>query len=240
VQANRGTLFMDEISNLPLEMQAKLMRVLQEGEVRPLGSRQVYETDVRIIAASSMPLQDLVAENKFREDLYYRLMVYPVSIPVLEERRSDIPLFADHFLKKFSQQQGKKIFSIQKDLLEFLKQRSWPGNIRELENYIERMVTFAPPESEVLQSSILPPGIRDEFKDFLAGQNSSVKQISLSEQLSQYETRLLREALVENDWNQSAAARALNIPEQTLRYKMNKLGIKPRIQPPEGSEPSGG
>ncbi len=106
-EADQGSLFMDEIANLPLEMQAKLMRVLQEGEVRPVGSNRSHKIDVRIISASSVTLRDLVAQQKFREDLYYRLLVYPVQIPSLEERREDIVLLAEHFLKNFAKQQRK-------------------------------------------------------------------------------------------------------------------------------------
>ncbi|MCI0697481.1 sigma-54-dependent Fis family transcriptional regulator [candidate division KSB1 bacterium] len=225
MEAHQGTLFMDEIANLPLEMQAKLMRVLQEDEVRPVGSNRSHKVDVRIISASSVPLRDLVAQQKFREDLYYRLLVYPIQIPSLEERREDIPLLAEHFLKNFAKQQRKPAQSFDETMLAFLEQRSWPGNIRELENFVERLVAFAPEDALILDASTLPPGIKDEIERFHAAKTSGDSPRSLNARLQKYEEELLRQALVEHNWHQSRAAKALEIPEQTLRYKMNKLGI---------------
>lgn len=224
-EANQGTLFMDEIANLPLEMQAKLMRVMQEGEVRPVGSNRSQKVEVRIISASSLPLRDLVAQQKFREDLYYRLLVYPVQIPALEERHEDIALLAEHFLQKFAKQQRKPVQSFDETMLAFLEQRAWPGNIRELENFVERLVAFAPAEAIVHDASTLPPGIKEEVEKFLSAKVSYSSPRSLNARLQKYEEELLCEALVEHNWHQSRAAKALEIPEQTLRYKMNKLGI---------------
>jgi transcriptional regulator with PAS, ATPase and Fis domain len=163
---------MDEIENLPLEMQAKLMRVLQEGEVRPVGSNRSHKVDVRIISASSLPLHDLVAQQKFREDLYYRLLVYPILIPALDERREDIALLAEHFLQQFARQQRKPAQSFDETMLAFLAQRPWPGNIRELENFVERLVAFAPEDALILDASTLPPGIREEVERFQAAKTS--------------------------------------------------------------------
>jgi transcriptional regulator with GAF, ATPase, and Fis domain len=224
-EANQGTLFMDEIANLPLEMQAKLMRVLQDSEVRPVGGNRSQKVEVRIISASSVPLPELVAQQKFREDLYYRLLVYPIPIPSLEERREDIALLAEHFLKNFAKQQRKPVQAFDETMLMFLEQRSWPGNIRELENFIERLVAFAPAEAIVLEASILPPGIREEVERFQAAKTSGDSPRSLNARLQKYEEELLRQALAEHNWHQSRAAKALEIPEQTLRYKMNKLCI---------------
>jgi transcriptional regulator with GAF, ATPase, and Fis domain len=224
-EANQGTLFMDEIANLPLEMQAKLMRVMQEGEVRPVGSNRSQKVEVRIISASSVPLRDLVAQQKFREDLFYRLLVYPIPIPSLEERREDISLLAEHFLKNFAKQQRKPAQSFDETMLAFLEQRGWPGNIRELENFVERLVAFAPEDALVLDASTLPPGIKEEVERFQAAKTSGDSPRSLNARLQKYEEELLRQALVEHNWHQSRAAKALEIPEQTLRYKMNKLCI---------------
>jgi transcriptional regulator with PAS, ATPase and Fis domain len=224
-EANQGTLFMDEIANLPLEMQAKLMRVLQEGEVRPVGGNRSHKVDVRIISASSMPLRELVAQQKFREDLFYRLLVYPIPIPSLEERHEDISLLAEHFLKNFARQQRKSAQSFDETMLVFLEQRVWLGNIRELENFVERLVAFAPTEAIVLEASSLPPGIREEVERFQAAKTAGDSPRSLNARLQKYEEELLRQALTEHNWHQSRAAKALEIPEQTLRYKMNKLGI---------------
>ena len=156
VEANKGTLFMDEINNLSLEMQSKLLRVLQNGEVRPVGSNRKIKVDVRIISASSLSLSKQIDEKKFREDLYFRLMVYPIYIPTLDERKGDIQLLVNHFLVKFSKEQNKKIGYFHKEILDYLKSKHWAGNIRELENLVERLVTYAPQSIEELDKSELP------------------------------------------------------------------------------------
>ncbi|MGH7494777.1 MAG: sigma 54-interacting transcriptional regulator [bacterium] len=224
-EANHGTLFMDEIANLPMEVQSKFMRVLQEGEIRPLGSNKSRAIDVRIISASSRSLQKLVEAQQFREDLFYRLHVYPIYVPSLSDRRTDIALLANHFLKKFSQQQKKHATHLSESLLEFLHQRKWPGNIRELENFVERLVTLAPQETEIVDHDMLPPDLKKEFKKLKPVLDEPYATKSLEESLAEYEERLLRKALIEHDWNQSQAARALKIPVPTIRYKMSRLGI---------------
>ncbi|UCE08027.1 MAG: sigma-54-dependent Fis family transcriptional regulator, partial [bacterium] len=143
-EAHNGTLFVDEITNLPLDLQAKLLRVLQEGEIRPLGSNTTRKVNVRIITAASASLKDMVHEKQFREDLFYRLMVYPIHVPALEERKEDIPLLANHFMRLFSSQQKKKIENFHEKVIDFMKVHPWQGNIRELENFVERMVTLTP------------------------------------------------------------------------------------------------
>lgn len=131
-----------EITNLPLNVQAKFLRVLKENEIRPLGSNQMYKINVRFIAALSRSLRELVESGEFREDLLYRLYVYPIEIPSLSQRCEDIPLLVQHFLRKFIREQQKKVPNISGDLLEFLKKQPWIGNIRELENLVERQVTL--------------------------------------------------------------------------------------------------
>jgi Nif-specific regulatory protein len=163
-EAHRGTLFMDEIANLPYDMQAKLLRVLQEGEIRVVGSNKPRKVEVRIISASSSSLRQLVEQHKFREDLFYRLHVYPIHVPTLNERREDIPLLANHFLKKFAREQQKPAESFHGALLNFMQQRQWSGNVRELENFVERLVTLASPDMAVLNSKILPAEFQKEFK----------------------------------------------------------------------------
>jgi transcriptional regulator with GAF, ATPase, and Fis domain len=224
-EANGGTLFMDEITNLPLEMQAKLMRVLQEGEIRPLGSNKTRQVDVRVISASSGSLRKLVDKQQFREDLFYRLHVYPINVPSLHERQEDIPLLANHFLKKFSEKQGKQTESFHEEILDYMQEQLWPGNIRELENFVERLVTNASPTDKTLGREILPPELRKKVRQATPSDTAFVINKSLLEHLAKVEEQLIRQALVTNNWNQSQAARALKIPEQTLRYKMGKLGI---------------
>jgi DNA-binding NtrC family response regulator len=224
-EANGGTLFMDEIANLPIDMQAKFMRVLQEGEVRPVGSNKTRHVDVRLIAASSSALRKLVDEQKFREDLFFRLHVYPIRVPSLDERQEDVPLLANHFLKKFASQQRKAAESFHESILDFMQQRHWAGNIRELENLVERLVTLAAPKMAILERDVLPPDLRKELKKFEAGQQDADAIKPLNESLSEFEEQLIRQALIANNWNIAKTARALRIAEQTLRYKMGNLGI---------------
>ena len=223
--AHHGTLFMDEIANLPIEMQAKFMRVLQESEIRPLGSNQTRRIDVRFITASSQPLHKLIEQGKFREDLFYRLHVYPISLPSLRERQPDIPLLAEHFLHKFARQQQKPAESFSVAILEYMKHRLWEGNIRQLENLIERLVTLAPPEMKILDAAILPPDIKKDLQRTPISTEESSLDKALPNRVAEFETRLIRLALEANEWNQSQAARQLRVPVQTLHYKMNKLGI---------------
>ncbi|MCG8603716.1 sigma-54 dependent transcriptional regulator, partial [bacterium] len=227
-EADQGTLFMDEITNLPLEMQAKLMRALQEGEIRPLGSNQSRAVDVRIISASSSSLRALVAQKKFREDLYYRLYVYPITVPSLNERSEDIPLLSNHFLKRFAQQQKKRARGFHEELMDYLKARIWQGNIRELENFVERLTTLLPETVEIVSGDILPQELRREVKKLVIG-DDLYETKSLNERLAEYERKLICEALSESQWNQSQAARVLKMPVQTIRYKINKLGIEKQV-----------
>jgi Nif-specific regulatory protein len=221
---HRGTLFLDEISNLSLEMQAKLLRVLQEGEVRPVGSSRSIKVDVRFIAASSLPLIDLVEKKEFRQDLYFRLMVYPIQMPTLNERKSDIPILANFFLNKYSKKQKKKAEFFHNKVLDHLKNRNWKGNIRELENFIERIVTIIPNNIDTIDLDSIPENFRREIK--LIDHNSSHNQgISLNQQVEKFEKEIILKTLDDSEWNQSRAARFLDIPEQTLRYKMKKMEI---------------
>ena len=224
-EANHGTFFMDEIANLPLEMQSKLMRFLQEGEIRSVGSNKAHTVDVRIISASSRSLRQLVDEKQFREDLFYRLHVYPIHVPSLHERRADLPLLAHHFLKKFAAEQNKHAQQFSNGMMEFLQQRKWSGNIRELENFVERLLALAPAEKEILDHKILPPDLAKEYKRFEPVLEDLHVTKPLSECVEEYERQLVRKMLHEHEWNQSRAARALKIPIATLRYKMSKLGI---------------
>ncbi len=223
-EAHNGTLFMDEIANLSLELQAKLLRLLQEGEIRPLGSNVIRKVDVRIIAASSASLAMLVEKQQFREDLFYRLNVYPIYIPSLDERCDDIPLLSKYFLNKVASQQQKQAEFFHEEIVEFMRQHKWRGNIRELENFVERMVTLAPQEMKIIDAKILPPEFKKELRKLKSFKEQETTR-SLEEIISEYEEKIIHQALVNNDWNQSKTARALKVSEQTIRYKMAKLGI---------------
>lgn len=225
VEADHGTLFMDEVANLPLEMQSKLLRVLQEGEVRPVGGNRNIKVDVRIIAAASSSLEERVRLGQFREDLYYRLYVFPILVPSLGERQEDIGLLADHFLKKFAARQNKQVGSFQPEIIDLFKRRLWRGNIRELENVVERLVTLAPVEVAVFGREFLPAEMQAELKGRLKTAEEWEVEPSLAEQLDDYEALLIRQALEQHAWNQSRAARALKIPVQTLHSKIERLQI---------------
>jgi transcriptional regulator with PAS, ATPase and Fis domain len=217
LEANQGTLLLDEITNLPIELQGKLLRVLQENEIRPVGSHQTIKVDVRIISASSVPLSKLVTMDKFREELFYRLHVYPIPIPSLDQRQDDIPMLVDHFLTKFSKQQQKPLESIDASLLNFILHRRWKGNIRELENFMERLVTIADADTTVIESSILPKEFYREYDHIKQKLSANDPDSSLPERIQSFEKDLIRQALVENKWNQSQAARFLKISEGTIR-----------------------
>ncbi|MFQ5677594.1 MAG: sigma 54-interacting transcriptional regulator [bacterium] len=224
-EADGGTLFIDEIANLPLEMQTKFMRFLQEGEVRPVGANIPQKVDLRVVSASSQSLRRLAEEGKFREDLFFRLHVYPIYVPSLRDRGRDIALLANHFLTKFSKGQHKKVNSFHPETMKFMRQRAWKGNIRELENFVERLVTLASSQTTVLEYDSLPADLKDEYHRFALNQETQLVNKSLKERLLGCEEMILRQALLENNWNQSAAARGLGISEQILRYKMKKLGV---------------
>jgi len=224
-EADGGTLFLDEISNLTLDLQAKLLRILQEHEIRPLGNNQTVSVDVRIICANSNSLIKLVQHNKFREDLFYRIYVYPIFVPSLSNRKDDIPLLANHFVERFSKDQNKKIKYLHEEIIDFLKIHQWSGNIRELENFIERLIVLAPPDLEIIDHQILPAEYKKEWKKVKSSLSPQDLSSSLAENVADYESSLIRKALLDNNWNQSQAARALEISEKTIRYKMEKLGI---------------
>jgi transcriptional regulator with GAF, ATPase, and Fis domain len=231
LQANGGTLFMDEINNLPYEMQSKLLRVLEEGEVRPIGDDKSLKTDVRIIAGSSVSLRQLVDDRLFREDLFFRLHVYPIYTPDLSERQEDIPLLADHFLRQYAKQQNKNAQSLHEEVIDFMKQRTWNGNVRELENFIERIVTVAPPDASTIEPPFFPTELQKEVENYRSKIHSSMRPTPIKEQLDKYEAEIIRKALIECGWNQSKAARKLQTSEKNIRYKMEKLNIqKPEIE----------
>jgi transcriptional regulator with GAF, ATPase, and Fis domain len=224
-EADKGTLFIDEIHNLPYDLQAKLLRFLQENEIRQVGSNKPQKVDVRIIAATSSQLSEQIKNRKFREDLFYRLHVFPIQIPSLCERREDIPFLASSFLKTFSYQQNKKLEAIQPALINYMKFKKWDGNVRELENFMERLVTLAPADALILDCSYLPTDEQKAIKK----SNTTMDDFSVNKSLQEYvegcEITFIQNALINNKWNQSKTARQLNISEGALRYKMEKLNI---------------
>jgi transcriptional regulator with PAS, ATPase and Fis domain len=182
----------------------------------------VKKVDVRIIAAASVNLRRQVEAGKFRHDLFYRLNVVNIALPALRERKEDLAVLADHFLKKMAEKHGKKIAGFKPETVVSLENYNWPGNVRELENVVERMVILAGQEAEYITADLLPAEIRlgAELTSTPMPANSAVSK------RNEQEKKLLLEALVRNNWNQSAAARDLGLHEKTVRYRMQKFGIK--------------
>jgi two-component system response regulator AtoC len=219
-EASGGSLFLDEIGDISLGLQVKLLRVLQEGEVRAVGSNDVIKVNVRIIAATHRDLDQHVAENKFREDLYYRLKVIEIDIPPLRDRKEDIPELAQVFLAKYSAKLGKKIPTISKEALHTLMNYSWPGNVRELEHQIERAVALT--SASVLSSDDFDFGTdtsRKTVDAFHGAQNTS------SNSLEDMEKEHILKVLKEVDYNKSRASEVLGIDRATLYRKAQKYGI---------------
>lgn len=227
-QADRGTLFLDEIGDLPLELQGKLLRVLQEGEIRPLGGVENRRVDVRVIAATHRDLESRIAAGAFREDLYYRLMVFPVEVPPLRERRADLPALVDHFIRAFAGRYGKAIKGIAPEALSLLLEHDYPGNVRELQNQVERAVLLAEPDGAVLAEHLptlsRPRGntVEDEIAAALGG--------GLKEVVRRYEARVIESHLRANNWNQTRTAQLLGMPRRTLLEKMTRYQIE---RPPQ-------
>jgi len=222
-RAHGGSIFLDEIGEMSFSTQVKLLRVLQEKQIERVGSTEVIDVDVRIIAATNKDLKRLVEEGRFREDLYYRLNVIPIKIPPLRERKQDIPLLVKYFLQKYSLETGRRGMTISDSALDKLKAYSWPGNIRELQNVIERAVILSPGR-EITEDQLPPEIVKrdkqielDEFKLPKNGVN-----------LNDLEKSLIKQALDMTNGNQTEAARLLGITRHTLIYRMEKYGLKDR------------
>ncbi len=215
--AHTGTLFLDEIGDMPLELQPKLLRVLQEQEFERLGGARTIRVDVRVVAATNQDLWQMVQERRFRADLYYRLNVFPIAIPALRERSEDIPLLVEHFVRKFAWCMNKVIDHIPEDVIDVLRNNDWPGNIRELQNVIERAVIMSP--GTTLR---LPIG---EFKRTVQKEKPAAAR-TLAEAERDHILETLHQVGGVVGGRQGAAAR-LGLARTTLLYRMRKLGIGP-------------
>ena len=228
--ANTGVLFLDEIGSLRLDLQAKLLRVLQEREFERVGGSKAIRVDVRIVAASNQNLKQMVAEHTFREDLFYRLNVVPIHVPPLRERREDIPPLVSHFLGKYNKASRRHVQGFTSAALAVLSNYHWPGNVRELENVIERLVA-------ICTRSVL--GIEDLPLDLVAVRHQVVDDIftrgsSLRQAKAEFERHYILRALEKTRWNQTEAAKRLGIHRNTLLGKMEVL----RIRPTSDAEPA--
>lgn len=220
-QANQGSIFLDEIGDLSPSLQMKLLRVLQEKEFERVGSNQTIKSDVRVIAATNRNLEEAIRKGTFREDLYYRLNVVTISLPPLRERKEDIPLLIEHFLKKYNAENKKEVIGLSKEARNLLMQYDYPGNVRELENIIERAVVLCP--GNIITVKDLPLSIQ-EFKmgEFMEKAQRSRNLPGLVEEI---EKQMIVNALKNNDGVQTKAAAELGISERVLRYKMKKYGL---------------
>src|SRR6516165_9914676 len=232
--ANGGSLFLDEIGEIPIEMQVKLLRALQESEFERVGGIKTIRVDVRLVAATNRDLKKLIASAQFREDLFYRLNVVPIRLPALRERTGDIPLLVEHFLAKFNERLKKHVTGAEPDALEALIQYPWPGNIRELENVVERAVLFC--DTQRLRGTDLPPEIRGipamanvplpeaDLQAALAGEGGLKEHVKVA--MSRLEKELVSRALQQTSGNVTHAARLLKISRKGLQLKMKELGLR--------------
>jgi len=215
--AHQGTLFLDEIGDMPLELQPKLLRVLQEQEFEKLGSTRTVQVDVRIVAATNRDLSSMVQERLFRADLFYRLHVFPIALPPLRERADDIPLLVWHFVRMFAERMNREIDVVPEETLETLKNYSWPGNIRELQNFVERAVILS-------SGRVLHAPLGDLQRSF--EMQTPAARLTLADAERAHILEVLREV----DWvvgGRRGAAVRLGLPRTTLLHRMHKLGIAP-------------
>ena len=219
--AQEGTVFLDEIGNLTMQTQVKLLRALQEREIERLGGKRPIKVDVRLIAATNLNLEKAIKEGSFREDLYYRINVFPINLPPLKEREGDIPILARHFLSQFNQGKRKKVESVSPQALELLINYSWPGNVRELRNVIESTILMA---DDTILPFHLPSKIQNEGlrKTKLKGALKDVSNLAKKKVEKEFIINVLNEV----EWNKSKAARALDVDYKTLYNKIKEFNIK--------------
>jgi len=218
LQASSGTLLLDEIGEMPMTLQVKLLRVLNNGEFQPLGSTKTLHTDARILSATNQDLEESVKQGKFREDLFYRINVINVRIPSLAQRLDDIPLLVDHFIQKFTRKRGKSITAVTPEVLRMFRNYEWPGNIRELENAIEHAFVLC--DSDVIRPDHLPQRIVESARGNIEKKEGVISSGDTSEEA------LLKEALQRNQGDRTKTAEELGIHRTTLWRKLKKLGIE--------------
>ncbi|KAA3610071.1 MAG: sigma-54-dependent Fis family transcriptional regulator [Calditrichaeota bacterium] len=220
-QANGGTLFIDEVGDIPMQTQVKLLRALQFGEFERVGGQQTIKTDVRVITATNRDLEKMIQKNIFREDLFYRINVVTIMLPSLRERKTDVPVLVRHFLSKYSAENNKNIEGLSKEASDYLMRYHFPGNVRELENIIERAVVMA--REEIITTGDLPAGLASSTEnEILDPFNFSA---SYSDKVAAFERAMIEKTLELKQGNQSRAAELLGISERHLRSRMQKLEI---------------
>jgi DNA-binding NtrC family response regulator len=221
--AQQGTLFLDEIGELSLATQAKILRFLEEKEFTRVGGAKTIKVDVRLITATNKDLPQLLRKGNFREDLYYRINVVPITIPPLRERKEDIPLLLDHFIRKFNNENAKNVKGVTKGALELMMSYEWPGNVRELENLIERLIALT--SNEYIQADELPFSLVNVSKINGLREYILDGKVSFVKAEEEFERGIILDALKRTNYVQSHAAEMLGISRRILKYKMDKLGI---------------
>ncbi|MBA3599635.1 MAG: sigma-54-dependent Fis family transcriptional regulator, partial [Acidobacteria bacterium] len=234
--ADTGSIFLDEIGDLRPETQVRLLRVIQEREFTPLGDTTPAKVDVRIVAATNVDLKEAVKSGMFREDLYYRLSVVPIELPPLRDRREDILPLAQHFVRKYNDENGRKISeNFSPEVLSLLENYYYPGNVRELENIIERAVVIAPTDEitvECLRPEVRDPNLAREMIQDGEGASEDIdiaRGVNFYDQVRRFETDLIRRALDQTGGHQSRAARLLGLNATTLNSKIKSYNILPRV-----------
>jgi len=226
--AHGGTLFLDEIGSIPVEAQVKLLRALQEGEFERVGGIRTLKVDVRVVAATNSDLKQQIANGSFREDLYYRLNVVGIHLPALRERPADLPLLVHHFLTRYNERLGKHVVNASDDVSAALRAYSWPGNIRELENVVERAVLFC--DGDTIERGHLPPEILGarQSESSPPGSGDGLRE-QVKAAVSRVESELILRALEQTGGNVTHAARLLKISRKGLQLKMKELALRERV-----------
>jgi DNA-binding NtrC family response regulator len=215
--AHGGTVFLDEVGEIPLELQAALLRVLQERKIRPVGATEYRDVDVRIVAATNRPLERLVAEGKFRQDLYYRLNVVAIRVPPLRERKDDIPLLVEHFIRRYEARGARKVSGISREALHLMQRYDWPGNVRELEHAVERACTLG--KTERIEVEDLPPSLLESVR------TKSEPTSGAGQSIEEMEIAAIRRLLAECEGDTARVARILKIDRSTLYRKIKRYGL---------------
>lgn len=220
--ADGGTLFSDEINSMPLELQTKLLRVIQDGRVRRVGSSKTTDVEVRIISAINTDIMTVVETKQIRQDLFFRLNVITLVIPDLSKRTEDIPLLVEHFIKKYNEKCGKFFSGISKEVLDIFLEYSWPGNVRELEHAIESAISLY--DGEIIREEHLPFQFKNfQPKNSISFDTSIIQPLNIA--VEKVEREIIMQALEQSDYNITKASKLINVPRQTLQYKIKKLDI---------------
>jgi len=218
--AHAGTLFLDEVGEIPVELQAKLLRVLEEGRLRRLGGKSEIEVDVRVLCATNRDLKAEIRAGRFREDLFFRLNVFQIALPPLRERREDVPMLVQHFVEKFNQDSGKHLTGVHPQAMEVLRAYDWPGNIRELKNAVERAVILC--DGELITRDHLPPDMAGK------GPERHVFRVAYGLTLDLVEKEYILGSLQRNANNKARTAEILGVSEKTLYNKLNRYSAEAR------------